>query len=690
MFKPYNTKPNPDVEKNLCLGLSISKKLNNFDFIGKTLYNKLNINIIVSCEVAITFFDNLKKEKVIMWIKKKGISLMIVIILILTIVLFMFIEVLKQADNKAEMPSVNQGNLDFSNWNQMQNGLISLNGEWEFYWKKILSNDEINDNYTNPDLMVRVPDVWNNYELNGKVLSGYGYATYRLKVKNAQEGKLISIRMPTVSTAYRLYIDDNLISSNGIVGEDVCHYTPEYQPKTLVFMPTNKDFNIILQIANFSYARGGAWYSITMGTVKAVENYDRIIIYKDMFLVGAFMIMAVFFLFLFIMYKEDKANLYFVLLCICALTRVGIYGDFSISRIIPMINYYTIVKMDYISIYWISTTYILLLGEIFSEHKSKKIHKIFVVYAVFMSIFTLVSPIIIFTSITYLIEGVTLVLFAYALAYSIMAFYIKISGGATAILIGSVTVLFASIHDVLYQNDYIHSKFGEFSTFAIFVLVLIQAVLLAKRFRDSLNETQTAKLAFLQAQIKPHFLYNTINTIISISRYDGEEARKLLVDFSSYLRHSFDFKSLKQTVPLKNEIELAKAYIDIEKARFEDDLEVNFEMDSNVETNVPILILQPIIENAVNHGVLPKENGGFIQISVLRNDKYLRFSVKDNGIGMNEEKLRNLFHNEYGSGVGLSNIDKRLKSLYGEGLCIKSVLGEGTTVEWGIPLVKLE
>lgn len=113
-------------------------------------------------------------------------------------------------------------------------------------------------------------------------------------------------------------------------------------------------------------------------------------------------------------------------------------------------------------------------------------------------------------------------------------------------------------------------------------------------------------------------------------------------------------------------------------------------MDNNLEIKVPILVLQPAIENAVNHGVLPKEDGGVIQISVLKDGKYLRFVVQDNGVGMDEEQLKSLFHYKYGSGVGLSNIDKRLKGLYGEGLSIKSIYGEGTTVAWRIPLGKLE
>lgn len=393
-----------------------------------------------------------------MWMKKEKTSYIIAIISILAIASFLFIGVLKQGKAQVETPSLHQGNLDVSNWNCTQNGLISFSGEWEFYWEKILCHDDLKGEDVKPDLLVRVPDVWNNCQLNGKRLPGYGYATYRLRVENVKEGQSLAIRMPTVSTAYRLYVDNQLIASNRIVGEDQGHYAPEYKPMTAVFTPTAKDFDIILQVANFSSARGGVWYFIPMGTQEAVVNYDRIIIYKDMFLIGAFLIMAVFYFFVYIMNKEDKANLYFVLLCISVLIRVGIYGDYSISRIFPMIHYDMIVKIDYLSIYWIATSYVLLLKEVFPGQKSKKIIDVIVVYAVAMSILTLVSPIIIFTSITYFIEGVAILIFGYAFTCTIIAFYKQISG-SSVFVIGSITVLLASIHDVLYENNFIHSKF---------------------------------------------------------------------------------------------------------------------------------------------------------------------------------------------------------------------------------------
>ncbi|MFA7467365.1 MAG: ATP-binding protein, partial [Desulfotomaculaceae bacterium] len=141
-----------------------------------------------------------------------------------------------------------------------------------------------------------------------------------------------------------------------------------------------------------------------------------------------------------------------------------------------------------------------------------------------------------------------------------------------------------------------------------------------------------------------------------------------------------------QFVPLKSEIELAKAYIEIEKARFEERIEVTLEAPDDLETRVPNLMLQPLIENAVIHGILPKPEGGRIDISVNREGRTLIFRVKDNGIGMAADKLNgNLKHNSL-KGVGLANIDSRLRKLFGKGLHIKSGPGTGTEITWRIPL----
>ncbi|MEN6490288.1 MAG: response regulator, partial [Smithella sp.] len=225
-------------------------------------------------------------------------------------------------------------------------------------------------------------------------------------------------------------------------------------------------------------------------------------------------------------------------------------------------------------------------------------------------------------------------------------------------------------------NDYLAKPFDT-DELLVRVNTLIQ-------LKQSVDKSIASELAFLQAQIKPHFLHNTINTVVSISRYDTEQARRLLVNFSNYLRRSFDFKGLSQFVPLKNEIELVRDFLDIEKAQFEERLEVTFEVGDDKDIKVPILMLQPVVENALQHGILPRREGGRIEVSVKRKENELVFTVKDNGVGMDREKLQSVMAYEFGNGVGLSNIDTRLRRLYGKGLIIYSSPDTGTEVSWSV------
>ena len=609
----------------------------------------------------------------------------LLLIIAIAATFFLFTEVLGLINDKSEQPISQQGTLDLSGWNPSRTEIISLNGKWEFYWQRLLTYNDLQHKYLKPDLMAEVPKVWNGYNINGKSLSGFGYATYRLRIINAQEGQEFAIRMPTVSTAYKLYINDKLIASNGKVGIDKQHFIPEYRPVLAEFTPTSKDFNIILQAANFSYARGGVWYPIFIGFAEKVTDYDKTIGYKDMFLLGAFLIMAFYYSSIFLMRKGDRGSLYFVLLCFITIGRTVIYGDYVINRMLPSNGYSVIVAIDYVTLLWFPVMLVLLIGELFAEQVSCKLKRLFILYAVFMSLFVMLSPIYVYTSFTYPLEAVALAMVTYAIVCDIRAF-----SGAKAdsaiIFVGALAVLLGGIHDVLYQNNIISSGLGELSSFGFLIMLFLQAYILARRIKESVETAITSELKFLQAQIKPHFLYNAINTFVSISRYDMEQARRLMIDFSSYLRRSFDFKGLGQVVPLRHEIELVKAYLDIEKAQYEERLEVSFEVCDDKDVKVPILVLQPVIENAILHGVLPKKEGGCIEVLIKKEEKMMVFTVKDNGVGIEQEKVENILKHESRSGVGLSNIDSRLKKLYGRGLQINSKPGIGTEITWCVPV----
>ncbi|MBD0383611.1 hybrid sensor histidine kinase/response regulator [Paenibacillus sedimenti] len=205
--------------------------------------------------------------------------------------------------------------------------------------------------------------------------------------------------------------------------------------------------------------------------------------------------------------------------------------------------------------------------------------------------------------------------------------------------------------------------------------------------RQAMAERLRMEAAWLQAQIKPHFLFNTLNAIAALSEIDMREMHRLLTTFGDYLRISFDFKNSEHIVPLHYELELVRSYLHIEKVRFEDRLQVIWEVDETRPLLIPPLCIQPLVENAVCHGLLKRSQGGFITIKITHYTEYAEISITDNGIGMSEDTLSRLFSPaaDKRKGIGVFNTDRRLKQIYGTGLLIKSTPNEGTTVSFRVP-----
>ncbi|WP_234410525.1 ATP-binding protein [Caldalkalibacillus mannanilyticus] len=205
----------------------------------------------------------------------------------------------------------------------------------------------------------------------------------------------------------------------------------------------------------------------------------------------------------------------------------------------------------------------------------------------------------------------------------------------------------------------------------------------------SIEERLRMEGAWLQSQIQPHFLYNTLNSIAALGMIDFDKMQTLLEEFSNYLRLSIDFSNSEPIVPLEHELSLVRSYLYIESERFGDRLKVHWEIDSEINAFVPPLSIQPLVENAVKHGILQRRKGGTIYIRIESLENGLRVSIIDNGKGMTDEERKQLLIHKgvtkQRTGVGLQNVDRRLKQLYGKGLEIYSVPTQGTTVCFTIP-----
>ncbi|BBH24544.1 hypothetical protein Back11_58890 [Paenibacillus baekrokdamisoli] len=206
------------------------------------------------------------------------------------------------------------------------------------------------------------------------------------------------------------------------------------------------------------------------------------------------------------------------------------------------------------------------------------------------------------------------------------------------------------------------------------------------KMKMSVSESIIAEMAFLQAQIKPHFLYNALNTISAFSLDDAQAARDLLAKLSQYLRGSFDFRNMDRLVPLRKEMELVEAYLSIEKARFGERLRVIYDVNGDMNCLLPPLVIQPLVENAVHHGLAHRKQGGTITISVHTVQDEVMITVEDDGAGLTPPMKDQPFGDrEAASGVALRNIKQRLNRMYGRGFTMESKASGGTIVAIRIP-----
>lgn len=254
----------------------------------------------------------------------------------------------------------------------------------------------------------------------------------------------------------------------------------------------------------------------------------------------------------------------------------------------------------------------------------------------------------------------------------------------------------------------------SFSTFSAIVLTLVVLEMLSvyafvvlvlgfagdeskKRLERLLPEM---KLKFLQAQINPHFLFNALNTIAAVcSREKAEQARGLIVKLSNYFRRIV--KREDEWVTLQEEFDHIDSYLEIEKVRFQDALRIQKTItlsSQGLQTRIPVLIIQPLVENAIRHGIRAKREGGLLEILAKENGGVVEITIKDDGIGISPEKLKKIRFEigsegareenvGEGSGIGLRNINERLKYQFGPEyqLNIESALEVGTSVKLRIP-----
>ncbi len=238
-------------------------------------------------------------------------------------------------------------------------------------------------------------------------------------------------------------------------------------------------------------------------------------------------------------------------------------------------------------------------------------------------------------------------------------------------VIGALKIYYRKEHKITYSLQ----------SLAVGLSQIISTLMELSKIEQIKEMANKSEIKALQTQINPHFLFNALNAITSCIRINPDKARELTINLASYLRYNLELND--EFIDIKKELKQVKDYVEIEKARFGNKLNIIYDID-DVDVRIPSLLIQPLVENAIVHGILKDKGTGTVSISVKKHNEKVKITIIDNGIGISEDIIERVYSDTMlENKIGLYNVHLRLKLIYGEGLIIKR-LEKGTKIEFYI------
>ncbi|HEX9653315.1 MAG TPA: 7TM diverse intracellular signaling domain-containing protein, partial [bacterium] len=379
-----------------------------------------------------------------------------------------------------ERPRVIAGVLDLSHWNFETDGPIDLSGDYEFYWQELLPPDSFRTTVTpNKTGFMPMPRSWNGYHLNGLVLPGTGFATYRVTILLPPDSHSLALKLLDMGTAYKVFANGELILAVGETGVTAGTSKPCYLPQVVDLPPAAGQLELIYHVSNFHHRRGGAWEVIRMGASDQVYRLRERRLAFDLTLFGSIFVMGLYHLAFFVLRRRDASPIFFGFFCLLIAVRMLCTVERNLMQLFPTIPWQTFVKVEYLSVYFAMPVFIFFLRSLFEQEVSRRVAVgITVVYAI-LSAIVLTTPVAIF-SYTGLFFEFFVVLSSLYVCYVLMRALQRRREGAIIFLLGFVVLFAAVVNDVLDVNEIIQT--GHFVQLGLLVFIFSQAFMLSFRY----------------------------------------------------------------------------------------------------------------------------------------------------------------------------------------------------------------
>lgn len=358
----------------------------------------------------------------------------------------------------------------------LDNGIIKLDGEWEFFWKELISPQEFSQKKIGEGKYSLVPNTWNTYADKDTSISAKGFATYHLQIYKQAKDSIFGIQFNRIKTAYKIWVNGKLLSEIGKVASDKKNMAPGRNNLIHYFTSKSEKIEIVLQISNFKHRKGGIEGSILFGTEKTMIGKAKKDFGISFFLFGLLIIVAVNHLILYKLRGDVTSSLFFALLILSITLNLSISETHNIlSLFFSNINWDILLKLDYISDYLCLFFFLKYISSLYKEESSPLIIRVVLIYTLVMSLFIIVTSPAVFTySIIqlYVIGSLIVLYILFVLAKAMVSEKEGAKQALFGVLVVTATIINDSLNNSLVINTYYLIPYG-LATFIIIQSYLI-------------------------------------------------------------------------------------------------------------------------------------------------------------------------------------------------------------------------
>ncbi len=589
-------------------------------------------------------------------------------------------------------------------------GLVQVDGKWEFYWHKLYTPTDFRQNAVHivPQL-VDVPHSWNNYKLEGKNLPQTGFATYRIQIEFPKDevGTIKALYMPSVSSAYTLWINGKKMSENGTVGKRRELMIPESVPKVVEFEVNSIQVELIIQASNYNQRKAGITESLLIGEPKTIFQFsEKKLIYRSM-IVMSLVIMGLYHAALFAFRRKEPALIFFAIVCITVAIRAILIEQDLAYYILSFLNWEIANKLEYLGA-TLGVLFISLFSYMqFSDEMNRRIRNVIVFLMSAYSLFIVLTPALVFTRTMVLLQVFILLTIMYLLYVDMKAFLHKREG--SLLNVGAIFMMFLTgVNDTLYFNNIVHTT--ELSSVGLLFFLFTQSIILSKRYSMSFTQSERLShdLAKLNASLEQKVQTRTMElehannelhdvnqklreAHLSRSRWIGNITHEIaapLTGIRSYTKGMLDrvIPSDKKNMKLvyDQSLYLSQMLHDLHDMAVMENKQIKFELSPvNIQSYISKIydkykmdIKKNGITFVLKDGLSQQEGESIVQIdsirieqvitNLLRNaqrfvekegkivleldkldENYIVIKVADNGTGVNEDELELIFNRFY-------------------------------------------